>query len=257
MATFLCPRAACLRSLASSTRTFTVPIPKAAFSTTTTTNTTPLSQRAPTARPNITCRLPPRRSTVTRPASSSAPATPATPSPPPPAASPTPPGPSSPAAPPSDDILTWDRFFAIRRRKRYINLAASIATAGATVVIVGPVLAQQDIDTWGAQISGIDPIFVLGISTLAVAAGGWLCGPSFGSAAFGVWAGRRGWAKGIQEKEKSFYRRIQTYRADPSSSSPQNPIPDYYGEKVASVKDYRRWLKDQRAFKLKKNKDLF
>ncbi len=47
------------------------------------------------------------------------------------------------------------------------------------------------------------------------------------------------------------------FRADPSSSSPQNPIPDYYGEKVASVRDYRRWLKDQRAFKLKKNKDLF
>ncbi|KAK3648487.1 TIM23 complex component [Elasticomyces elasticus] len=74
---------------------------------------------------------------------------------------------------------------------------------------------------------------------------------------FGVWAARRGWAKAIQGKEKSFYRRIQKYRADPSSSSPQNPIPDYYGEKVASVKDYRRWLKDQRAFKLKKNKNLF
>ncbi|KAK3643047.1 TIM23 complex component [Elasticomyces elasticus] len=157
----------------------------------------------------------------------------------------------------SGNVLTWDRFFAVRRRKRYINLAVSIVTAGVTVVVVGPLLAQQDIDTWGAQISGIDPMFVLGISTIAVAAGGWLCGPSLGSAMFGVWAARRGWAKAIQGKEKSFYRRIQKYRADPSSSSPQNPIPDYYGEKVASVKDYRRWLKDQRAFKLKKNKNLF
>ena len=56
------------------------------------------------------------------------------------------------------------------------------------------------------------------------------------------------------QKEKSFYARIKRYRADPSSSSPQNPIPDYYGEKVASVKDYRRWLKDQRAFNRKKNR---
>ncbi|TKA43130.1 hypothetical protein B0A54_06078 [Friedmanniomyces endolithicus] len=240
MATLLCPRAVTLRSLATSPSTnFTLPIAKAAFST----STTPLSRRAQPARPTITCRLPPRLAPAhltARHASSLDPTTTPTPTP----------------APPADDILTWDRFFALRRRKRYINLAASLATASATVAIVGPILAQQDIDTWGAQISGIDPIFVLGISTMAVAGGGWLCGPTFGGAAFGVWAGRRGWARAIQE-EKSFYRRIQMFRADPSSSSPQNPIPDYYGEKVASVRDYRRWLKDQRAFKLKKNKDLF
>ena len=58
------------------------------------------------------------------------------------------------------------------------------------------------------------------------------------------------------QKEKSFYDRIKRYRADPAASSPQNPIPDYYGEKIASVKDYRRWLKDQRAFNLKKNKAI-
>ncbi|KAK0821795.1 TIM23 complex component [Friedmanniomyces endolithicus] len=235
MATILCPRAVPSRSLASSPSTnFTLPLAKAAF----TTSTSPLSKRVQPSRPSITCRLPPHLIT-TRHASSLDSATTTT------------------TSPPANDILTWDRFFALRRRKRYINLAASLATASATVAIVGPILAQQDIDTWGAQISGIDPIFVLGISTMAVAGGGWLCGPTFGGAAFGVWAGRRGWARAIQEKEKSFYRRIQMFRADPSSSSPQNPIPDYYGEKVASVRDYRRWLKDQRAFKLKKNKDLF
>ncbi|KAK3677741.1 TIM23 complex component [Recurvomyces mirabilis] len=118
-------------------------------------------------------------------------------------------------------------------------------------------LASADIDTWGAQLTGMDPVFVLGLSTLAVAGGGWLCGPSFGSGAFGMWVSRRGWSKAFQLKEKSFYDRIRQKRADPSSSSPQNPIPDYYGEKIASVKDYRRWMKDQRAFKLKKNKNLF
>lgn len=59
-----------------------------------------------------------------------------------------------------------------------------------------------------------------------------------------------------QQKEKSFYARIKRYRADPSASSPQNPIPDYYGEKIASVKDYRRWLKDQRTFNRKKDRSF-
>ncbi|KAK5173663.1 TIM23 complex component [Saxophila tyrrhenica] len=155
-----------------------------------------------------------------------------------------------------EDVLTWNRFFDLRRKRRYLNLGSSLITAGATIGVAGPIIAQQDIDGWAAQISGLDPIIVLGATTFAVAAGGWLCGPSFGTALFKTWAGRKGWNGAIAEKEKSFFARIRRYRADPASSSPQNPIPDYYGEKIASVKDYRRWLKDQRAFNLKKNKNM-
>jgi import inner membrane translocase subunit TIM23 len=61
---------------------------------------------------------------------------------------------------------------------------------------------------------------------------------------------------GGSQKEKSFYDRIKRYRADPSTSTLSNPIPDYYGEKIGSVQDYRKWLKDQRAFSLKSKKDL-
>jgi mitochondrial import inner membrane translocase subunit TIM23 len=53
-----------------------------------------------------------------------------------------------------------------------------------------------------------------------------------------------------------FYERIKKYRVDPSSSSYGNPVPDYYGEKIGSVADYRRWLKDQRAFNRKKSRSL-
>ncbi|KAK3073538.1 TIM23 complex component [Teratosphaeriaceae sp. CCFEE 6253] len=243
MATLIYPRASCLRPLTSTSWTSAQSTPaRAAFSS----RTSPVTEqrsgmRTSRPHPSITRRAPGQA--LAQIAIRHASSTPAT-------------SPTSDSLPPAN-LLTWDRFFEIRRRKRYINLLASAVTAGATVMVVAPILAQQDIDTWGAQISGIDPIFVLGLSTFAVAAGGWLCGPSFGSGLFGVWAARRGWAKAIQEKEKSFYMRIKRFRADPSSSSPQNPIPDYYGEKVASVKDYRRWLKDQRAFKLKKNKNLF
>jgi import inner membrane translocase subunit TIM23 len=32
----------------------------------------------------------------------------------------------------------------------------------------------------------------------------------------------------------------------------QNPVPDYYGEKITSVLGYRNWLRDQRAFNKKR-----
>lgn len=57
----------------------------------------------------------------------------------------------------------------------------------------------------------------------------------------------------IIQKDRAFYHRISQRRVDPSSSSIQNPVPDYYGEKIGSVADYRRWLKDQRAFHLKRS----
>lgn len=58
------------------------------------------------------------------------------------------------------------------------------------------------------------------------------------------------------QKEKDFYARIKKYRIDPSSSSMQNPVPDYYGEKITSVAGYRQWLKDQRAFNKKRQSFL-
>lgn len=71
-----------------------------------------------------------------------------------------------------------------------------------------------------------------------------------GNAAFNIrYSGIR---KDIMAKEKEFYTRIKRHRVDPTSSSIANPVPDYYGEKIGSVADYRRWLKDQRAFNLKR-----
>ncbi|KAL8671442.1 MAG: hypothetical protein Q9168_004048, partial [Polycauliona sp. 1 TL-2023] len=53
-------------------------------------------------------------------------------------------------------------------------------------------------------------------------------------------------------KEKDFYARIKKHRVDPSLASISNPLPDYYGEKIGSVTDFRTWLKDQRAYNRKK-----
>ena len=55
------------------------------------------------------------------------------------------------------------------------------------------------------------------------------------------------------QKEKDFFHRIKKYRTAASTNqSLSNPVPDYYGEKIGSVSDYRKWLKDQRAFTKKR-----
>ncbi|KAF2169077.1 hypothetical protein M409DRAFT_53031 [Zasmidium cellare ATCC 36951] len=236
MATLLCTRTTCLRSLSTAPRTFSLPA-KATVAFSTARPSKHPSRTSNNKRPSITSHLSKTQTTKHGLRQASSTSTTSHQEPPP-------------------DLLTWDRFFDLRRKRRFLNVGCSAVTAVAAVGVVTPIIANQDFDSWGAQISGMDPIVVFGISTFAVAAGGWLCGPSFGTALFSLWAGRRGWNKLIAEKEKSFYARIKRYRADASASSPQNPIPDYYGEKIASVKDYRRWLKDQKAFNLKKNKNM-
>jgi Mitochondrial import protein Pam17 len=56
----------------------------------------------------------------------------------------------------------------------------------------------------------------------------------------------------LLQKERDLFRRIKRYRSDPTGQSVNNPVPDYYGEKISSVQGYRRWLKDQRAFRKKR-----
>ena len=48
------------------------------------------------------------------------------------------------------------------------------------------VLMQRDLDSIGAQTLGLDPIIVLGLSTMGFAAAGWLLGPFFGNAVFNL-----------------------------------------------------------------------
>ena len=48
------------------------------------------------------------------------------------------------------------------------------------------VLMQRDLDSIGAQTLGLDPMIVLGLSTMGFAAAGWLVGPFFGNAVFNL-----------------------------------------------------------------------
>src|SRR6185312_17366820 len=48
------------------------------------------------------------------------------------------------------------------------------------------------------------------------------------------------------QRDREFYQHIKQNRADPSLFSLRNPAPDYYGEKIKSVQEYRTWLRKQR-----------
>ncbi|KAG0042411.1 TIM23 complex component, partial [Gryganskiella cystojenkinii] len=51
--------------------------------------------------------------------------------------------------------------------------------------------------------------------------------------------------------DTEFFKHIVKNRADPSSNSARNPVPDYYGEKIKSVSEYRKWLRKQREYRRK------
>lgn len=103
--------------------------------------------------------------------------------------------------------------------------------------------------TLSAQLGGLDPFMLMGLSTLGMMAVGWLIGPIFGNQVFNM--AYRGVLGEFTRKDSAFFNRIKQHRVDPTASSLANPPPDYYGEKIGSVAGYRRWLKDQRAFNLK------
>ncbi|KAJ3298618.1 TIM23 complex component [Borealophlyctis nickersoniae] len=61
--------------------------------------------------------------------------------------------------------------------------------------------------------------------------------------------------RAIDTRDREFFHRIQRHRpkeiaaATPIPGS-QGGMPDYYGEKIDSVADYRSWLKKQRKFRI-------
>ena len=83
-------------------------------------------------------------------------------------------------------VLDWNTFFQLRKVRRRYNLAASLGTSAATTLAGISILSQQEVESMGGQLFGLDPIVVLGLATAGFGAAGWLAGPMLGNAAFGV-----------------------------------------------------------------------
>ncbi|RGP58847.1 presequence translocated-associated motor subunit pam17, mitochondrial [Fusarium sporotrichioides] len=145
--------------------------------------------------------------------------------------------------------LDWNSFFKLRVKRRRYQMLFSITngifagSAGAIFLSTGsaePIISQIP----------LDPFMTLGLMTLAFSGLGWLSGPSMGNQVFYIL--NRQWKKQMTQKEAIFFERIKKNRVDPTNSSANNPVPDFYGEKISSVAGYRQWLKDQKAFNKKK-----
>ncbi|KAF3940223.1 hypothetical protein ABW19_dt0205676 [Dactylella cylindrospora] len=162
---------------------------------------------------------------------------------------------SSSAIPPTSNptTLDWNSFLKLRKQKRRYNLAGSIVCSIITSTIGLNILGNQEIDP-SKMIFGLDPLLVLGMGLIASGATGWLIGPVAGTQAFKMM--NRRWLPEITKKEKEFFHHIKKNRVDPSFQSFSNPVPDYYGEKIGSLQQYRQWLKDQRAYNRKREKFL-
>ncbi|KAM0385336.1 hypothetical protein ACHAPZ_011233 [Fusarium culmorum] len=145
--------------------------------------------------------------------------------------------------------LDWNSFFKLRVKRRRYQMLFSITngifagSGGAIFLSTGsaePIISQIP----------LDPFMTLGLMTLAFSGLGWLSGPSVGNQVFYIL--NRQWKKQMTQKEAIFFERIKRNRVDPTNSSANNPVPDFYGEKISSVAGYRSWLKDQKAFNKKK-----
>ncbi|KAI9651961.1 MAG: TIM23 complex component [Alyxoria varia] len=156
-------------------------------------------------------------------------------------------------SPSPQTALTWNDFFALRRRRRIFNLSGSVISAAGATISSTLIISSQPLDA--LQPFGVDPLIGAGLMVFLSGGIGWLCGPLLGSGAFRLGKSKQV-LRSIVEKEKDFYGRIKRFRIDPSGSSVQNPVPDFYGEKIGSVDGYRRWLKDQRAFNRKRSRFL-
>ncbi|TFK30302.1 presequence translocated-associated motor subunit PAM17 [Coprinopsis marcescibilis] len=149
---------------------------------------------------------------------------------------------------PSKLDLTWPQYLAIRKsRRRWENVAtvpAGIAGFAAGIAYFGSLETDPM-----KLIFGFDPFMVYGFLTVACAGTGAVVGPTIGRSMW-RWS-HRNQVQIIDEKDREFLRRIAKNRVDASLQSPTAPVPDYYGERIGSLHQYRQWLRDQNKYRRK------
>ncbi|GAA5931619.1 Pam17p [Sporobolomyces koalae] len=141
--------------------------------------------------------------------------------------------------------IDWPTYLSLRKSQRVYGLVASVPTT--LIGFFGGASYFATIESDPTElILGLQPVYIYGIATIGCIGLGWLAGPILGST---IWkAVHRKGVKSIEAKDKDFFAHVVKNRADASRNSVANPIPDYYAEKVGSLKDYRHWLRDQRTF---------
>ncbi len=143
--------------------------------------------------------------------------------------------------------LTWQEYFNLRKEKRnYERFFGVLSTMGAFLGGSFYFGTVAPFDPTVLYFGMLDQTFIYAGATILVTIAGWFLGQGFGSM---VWRLRRsGIQKAVDVKDKSFFHRIAKNRVVPRSQAVNRAVPDYYGEKIFSVPEYRKWLKSQRAY---------
>ncbi|KIK06107.1 hypothetical protein K443DRAFT_90169 [Laccaria amethystina LaAM-08-1] len=144
--------------------------------------------------------------------------------------------------------LTWPEYLAIKRNKRKWQMAVTFPCAMLGFASGVAYFGTLETDPM-KPILGIDPFFFYGICTVGCVGVGAILGPTVGTA---LWRfTHRRSVHLIDSKDHQFFQRIAKNRVDASLQSPTAPVPDYYGEKIGSLHQYRQWLRDQGKYKRK------
>ncbi|KAF9113747.1 TIM23 complex component [Mortierella sp. AM989] len=148
---------------------------------------------------------------------------------------------------PQAETMDWNTYFALRRTRRNYERAFMVPCAIVGFAGAGYYFAQKEFDP--TPIFGMDQVIVYFAGTVAAGILGLAAGPVVGNAVFRAANSK---AKPLVDRmDKEFFKHIVKNRADPSTNSVRNQIPDYYGEKVKSVSEYRAWLRKQREHRRK------
>ncbi|KAK6461695.1 mitochondrial import protein Pam17 [Scheffersomyces coipomensis] len=146
-----------------------------------------------------------------------------------------------------NESFSWQEYFKLKKQKNFINFGASSITGLGGVLITLGAIANIEFDE--KPMFGFDPVIVLSTTVILGGGIGYLFGPTFGSSLFKL--SNRRILHQFNKRDQQFLARIKDKRVDPSSQSFSNPVPDYYGEKIYSLNDYKQWLRDCNAFRRK------
>ncbi|ODV77032.1 mitochondrial import protein Pam17 [Suhomyces tanzawaensis NRRL Y-17324] len=148
----------------------------------------------------------------------------------------------------STPALNWVDFLKLKKENHVMNITASVFTTLAGGVVTLTYLGNYEFDP-EKPILGMDPIMMMGGGVVLGGFVGYLFGPTIGTSLFRL--KNRSILKQFLQKDSIFLTKIKANRVDPSSQSFSNPVPDYYGEKIYSLKGYKQWLRDCNAYRRK------
>lgn len=150
--------------------------------------------------------------------------------------------------------MSWNEFFQLRKRRNRLGSFTSIASAIFAASLSFNYFANLVID-FNKRIMGVEVQWIYMGAIVLSGFFGWLVGPFFGTQLFKWSIGSRRIA--FQKMDDLFLRHVVRNRPDPSRNNVNhNPLSDFYGEKISSIRDYRHWLREGRLFTKKSEKFL-